>query len=78
MIGTFNIQEISFEGDAICLRIDGNYFKIPLENVSEKLRAANDFQRSLFNISPSGYGIHWPLIDEDLSVERLIKIAEKK
>ena len=29
-----------------------------------------------FKVSPSGYGIHWPLIDEDLSFNGLIKIAE--
>jgi hypothetical protein len=35
-----------------------------------------ELQRSLFNISPAGYGNHWPLIDEDLSIDFLIKIAE--
>jgi len=25
-------------------------------------------------ISPSGYGIHWPLLDEDLSVDGLLGI----
>ncbi|MBC7864216.1 MAG: DUF2442 domain-containing protein, partial [Bacteroidia bacterium] len=25
-----------------------------------------------------GYGIHWPLIDEDLSVDALLKISEQK
>ena len=28
-----------------------------------------------FEISPSGYGIHWPLIDEHLSVEGLLRGA---
>jgi hypothetical protein len=23
-------------------------------------------------MSPSGYGIHWPLVDEDLSIDGLI------
>ncbi|MBN2510631.1 MAG: DUF2442 domain-containing protein [Spirochaetales bacterium] len=25
-----------------------------------------------FKISPSGYGIYWPLIDEDVSIDSLI------
>ena len=27
-------------------------------------------------LSPSGYGIHWPLIDEDLAVGPLLRTAE--
>ncbi|OYZ50723.1 MAG: hypothetical protein B7Y15_08625 [Bacteroidetes bacterium 24-39-8] len=27
----------------------------------------------MFTISPSGYGIHWPLIDEDLAVDAILK-----
>ncbi|MFI5222153.1 MAG: DUF2442 domain-containing protein, partial [Bacteroidia bacterium] len=30
-------------------------------------------ERGNFEISPSGYGIHWSLIDEDLSINGLIK-----
>ena len=77
MIGTFNIQEINFDQNSILIKIDGSSFKIPLEKASEKLRKADDFQRNLYKISPSGYGIHWPLIDEDLSIEFLLKLAIK-
>ena len=76
MIGTYNIQDIHFEQNLICLKIDGNSFKISLDKVSEKLTNADNTQRNLFKVSPSGYGIHWPLIDEDLSVEFLLKAAE--
>jgi hypothetical protein len=36
-----------------------------------------EFEKELtnFQISPSGYGIHWPDIDEDLSVEGLLSGA---
>jgi hypothetical protein len=27
-------------------------------------------------VSPSGYGLHWPLIDEDLAITPLLKKAE--
>jgi hypothetical protein len=26
-----------------------------------------------FEVSPSGYGIHWPELDEDLSIDGMIK-----
>ncbi|MBX9781873.1 MAG: DUF2442 domain-containing protein [Chitinophagaceae bacterium] len=73
MIATHNIEAISFEQDLICLIIDGQVIKLPLSKVSKKLELANDIQRNLYTISPSGYGIHWPLIDEDLSVDSLLK-----
>jgi hypothetical protein len=30
-------------------------------------------ERQIFSVSPSGYGIHWPLIDEDLAIEQIIR-----
>jgi hypothetical protein len=75
MIATHTIQDISFDQNSIQLSIDGKIFKISLDKISSKLKSANELQRNLYKISPSGYGIHWPLIDEDLSVDSLIKIA---
>ena len=75
MIAIHTIQDISFDQNSIQLSIDGKIFKISLDKISSKLKSANELQRNLYKISPSGYGIHWPLIDEDLSVDALIKIA---
>ena len=75
MIATHTIQDISFDQNSIQLSIDGKIIKISLDKISSKLKSANELQRNLYKISPSGYGIHWPLIDEDLSVDALIKIA---
>ncbi|MBI2722152.1 MAG: DUF2442 domain-containing protein [Bacteroidetes bacterium] len=46
-----------------------------MDRISPKLKAANQLQRDFYKISPSGYGIYWPLIDEDLSVDALLKIS---
>lgn len=73
MIATHVIQEISFNQDAMSLKIDGKTITILLDKISPKLKSANSMQRSFYKISPSGYGIHWPLIDEDLSVEAILK-----
>jgi hypothetical protein len=75
MITTHIIKDISFDKDLMSLIIDGKLIKVALDRISSKLKAANDFQRQFFKVSPSGYGILWPLIDEDLSVEALIKTA---
>jgi Protein of unknown function (DUF2442) len=73
MISASNIESITFDEDYIFLKIDGNIFKILLNKVSQKLKVADEFQRMFYKISPSGYGIHWPLIDEDLSINSLLK-----
>lgn len=75
MIATHNIESLTFDQNLICLQVDGKIFKIPINGVSKKLEGANEIQRNLFIISPSGYGIHWPLIDEDLSINALLKAA---
>jgi hypothetical protein len=36
---------------------------------------ATEAERNFYKISPSGYGIHWPAIDEDLSIKGLINLA---
>lgn len=78
MISTHNIQEITFEPNSIILHIDGKEIKVSLDKVSQKLKTANNLERNLFKISPSGYGINWPLIDEDLSVDAILKIWEQR
>ena len=77
MIVTHNIQNITFSENTIQLMIDGKLITIPLDKISNKLKTATELQRNFYKISPSGYGIHWPLIDEDLSVDALIQAIEK-
>ncbi len=68
-------MSLMFEGDFLLLTVNGVYYKIPVDSASNKLKEANQAERDIFKISPSGYGIHWPLIDEDLTVEKLLKLA---
>jgi hypothetical protein len=46
---------------------------IPWEKCSPKLAKATETQRFTAELSPGGYGIHWPLLDEDLSVAGLLR-----
>jgi hypothetical protein len=65
------IQQIEFQGDALIIHGRSNHVKIMLEEISTKLLNANSTERTTFQISPSGIGVHWPLIDEDLSFPNL-------
>ena len=76
MIATHNIEAVTFDNNYMFLLIDGRKIKIALDDISKKLKSADSVERQMFKISPSGYGIHWPLIDEDLSVDSLLKAVK--
>ena len=59
------------------LSVDGQAYRIPWHKCSSRLSCATLEERSFIQISPSGYGLHWPLIDEDLAVDPLLKLTEK-
>ena len=77
MIASHTIQNVSFQDDFLVLKMDGKEFKISLDKASPKLKAATTIERGFYKISPSGYGIHWALIDEDLSVNALLASQSK-
>ncbi|MFZ5493948.1 MAG: DUF2442 domain-containing protein [Verrucomicrobiota bacterium] len=69
------IQKISFSGDRMILEVDSKRVTVDLRTTSPRLATATEKQRKNFEISPSGYGIHWPDLDEDLSVDGLLGIT---
>ncbi len=72
-----NIGEIKFHGDFLEAIIDGIKKRFQLKNVSPLLEKASEIERKSFEISPSGYGIHWPLLDEDISIDGLLGIVNE-
>lgn len=73
MIASHQISNLRFDKNQLVLRVDEKEIKIDLAKISLKLLNASEVERSIFKVSPSGYGIHWPLIDEDISVNELLK-----
>jgi hypothetical protein len=69
------ITTIKFEKETMSINIDGQDHVFNLKTVSSRLYNATENERINFAISPSGYGIHWPLIDEDLSIDALLGIV---
>jgi len=73
-----NVRKVRCHRNEMTFIVSGKEFCFKIADVSPKLLKANKKEREAFEVSPSGYGIHWPLIDEDLSVERLPKTQEEK
>lgn len=59
------------------LKVDNKQYIFKLKDISKKLHNANKKEREAYNVICSGYGISWPLIDEDLSIDGLIKTYNK-
>ncbi len=69
------ITGLHFEGAFMFLTIDGQEKKFKVRKISSVLHNATEQEKMTFEISPSGYGIYWPLLDEDLSMDGLLGIV---
>ncbi len=70
-----NISNLKFEDGFLVITIDGEPKRFQLKEISPELENASEEERNNFEISPSGYGIHWPLFDEDISIDGLLGIV---
>lgn len=67
------IEAVYFTRDSLVVDlVDGRTISVPL-TWYPKLLKASPKERSHWEICGGGYGIHWPEIDEDLSVEELLR-----
>ena len=78
MKNNHDVTSIRFEKLHLLIRVDGKDYRIDLRQYSKKLAAADERTKMNFELSPSGYGFHWPDLDEDLSIDGMIKTAKVK
>lgn len=65
-------QGVSFTADSLIVELeDGCTLSVPLAWFPRLLRATHA-QRTTFELLGGGEGIHWPEIDEDISVQGLV------
>ena len=69
-----DIRNVTVSGCVLHLDVDGKSYEINLAKASPRLAHATQAQREQIEVSPSGYGLHWPAVDEDLSVDGLIGV----
>jgi len=70
-----DISHLKFEDDILILTIDGELKRFQLNKISPVLERASMEDRNNFEISPTGYGIHWPSLDEDISIDGLLGVV---
>lgn len=67
------IQKVFFREDKIFFSLkDGREIGVPL-SWYPKLEKASKKELLDYTISPGGYGVHWNLIDEDLSAYGMLQ-----
>jgi hypothetical protein len=73
----FDATAVDVRADASRLHVvmaDGREISVPLEWFP-RLRDASDEQRANWRFIGRGHGIHWPDIDEDISVQGLLRLT---
>jgi len=70
------VEKVQVENGILHLIVDGNNIQRRLKDVFPLL-AAKEEELKEFKVSPSGYGIHWPKLDEDISIDGLLGIVHK-
>lgn len=66
------VKEVSVTEELITFSlVDGRVVSVPLA-WSWRLSEATPAQRNNFEVIGDGYGVHWPDVDEDLSVEGML------
>jgi hypothetical protein len=66
--------DVEVTSDALCVALaDGRELRAPLAWFPRLLDASPE-QRRHWRLIGSGQGIHWPDVDEDISVESLLRV----
>lgn len=69
------VAGVQFSEDAVSVElVDGRTISAPLVWYPRLLNAS-EADRNAWELAAGGYPIHWPTIDEDLSVEGLLRGA---
>jgi hypothetical protein len=63
---------------ALAITTGSGTYSFPWKQCSSALAQATWIERSRAELSPSGYGIHWPLLDEDLAIGPLLKSVDPR
>ena len=71
------VTSVSIAGTLLRLCVDGRFYEKDLAGESKRLATATSEQLARFEVSPVGYGIHWPDLDEDLSIDGLLGVVHE-
>ena len=69
------IRSVRVTSDELCVDlVDGRSVSVPLAWYPRLLHGSRS-ERANWKISAAGYGVHWPDLDEDLSIDGILQGA---
>lgn len=69
------VLNVAFDAERLVVDLfDGRTIAVPIAWYP-RLLAASETERAGWEVAGGGYGLHWPALDEDLSVEGLLRGA---
>ena len=71
------VKDIKIECGVLKLIVDGKELQKNIKELSSIFANAPDSAINVFEVSPSGYGIYWPLLDEDISIDGILGISHR-
>jgi len=72
-VSDVRVMNVSVDDSRLVVDLmDGRTIAVPLAWYP-RLANASEEQRNHWELAGGGYGIHWPMIDEDLSAEGLLR-----
>lgn len=69
----FEISHVTLKGYQLSFKVNGTSVTCDLAEMSDVLAPAGEEQVANMIVDPVGVGFHWPALDEDLSVNGILK-----
>jgi hypothetical protein len=69
----FEISTVVLNGHLLSFRVNGTPVTCDLAKISDVLAKASTAQVANMVVDPVGVGFHWPALDEDLSVNGILR-----
>jgi len=70
----YNVENLVVNQKVISFELSGQEIIVPLEKSGSKaLPSAKLEHLQIFELDDDGIGIHWPVLDEDLSISGLLR-----
>ncbi len=67
-----NQTEVAINDQMLIVKANGKEYCFNVKKISKRLAKASNEDLKDFTVSPSGYGIHWSRINEDISIPALL------
>ena len=73
MKSSISIDQVKLVSDWLIVTANGKEYKFRVRDLSPRLALATIEELGDYELTPSGYGIHWKKIDEDISLTALLE-----